>query len=350
MLKKTAISERLKKLKIEGATGKGPAQSEPERLEELKKRVAVEAELLEPAGKPAAKPGTAAEMSGKPTVKPEIPVEPVKKEAKPPAEGVVAEKAKPPEKPAPPPVVKRKKIVSVSGLRAPADLKRTVRVEKPMEPSKPPAAEASKAVEQPQPEPVREPLSELKKRREGSEAPKTAEEAEAQKPEPPFTPATPPTTPEAKSEPILQVKRAEEIEDKKPEDLIETLSTEKRELGFISDLAIPAQKLSKVFRIETSYTEDTLTQILTAWRDPDKVIKWTVKHDKHGKEFYALRGEGLMKMKDNPPIYGMEFDDGAIIATHMGEYTFTMGCYNFDVKSLVKVFAFGIENAKRFNL
>jgi hypothetical protein len=57
-----------------------------------------------------------------------------------------------------------------------------------------------------------------------------------------------------------------------------------------------------------------------------------------------------MKMKDNPPVYGMEFDDGAIISTHIGEYTFIMGCYNFDVKTLVKIFAYGIENAKQFNL
>ena len=80
------------------------------------------------------------------------------------------------------------------------------------------------------------------------------------------------------------------------------------------------------------------------------MIKWTAKIDKHGAEFYSLKGEGLMKMKDNPPIYGMEFDDGALISTHMGEYTFTMGCYKFDVKTLVKIFAFGIENAKRFTL
>jgi hypothetical protein len=55
-------------------------------------------------------------------------------------------------------------------------------------------------------------------------------------------------------------------------------------------------------------------------------------------------------MKDNPPIFGMEFEDGALISTHMGDYTFIMGSYNFDVKTLVKIFAFGIDNAKRFNL
>ena len=152
------------------------------------------------------------------------------------------------------------------------------------------------------------------------------------------------------AEPILQVKKADEIEEKKPEEIIEPLLHEKRRLAFISDLAIPAQRLSKLFKVETSYTEDTLTQILTAWKDTSKVIKWTAKLDKHGQEFYSLKGEGLMKMKDNPPIYGMEFEDGAVIATHMGEYTFIMGCYSFDVRTLVKIFAFGIENAKRFNL
>jgi hypothetical protein len=149
---------------------------------------------------------------------------------------------------------------------------------------------------------------------------------------------------------ILIPKIAAEIDEKKPEEIIEPLIQENQKLTFISDLAIPAPKLSKLFKIETSYTEVALTQILTAWKDSEKIIKWTAKLDKHGQEFYSLKGEGLMKMKDNPPVYGMEFDDGAIISTYIGEYTFIMGCYNFDVKTLVKIFAYGIENAKRFNL
>lgn len=155
---------------------------------------------------------------------------------------------------------------------------------------------------------------------------------------------------EQKQRQILQPKIAAEINEKKPEEIIETLIQENQNLTFISELAIPAQKLSKLFRIETTYTEVALTQILTAWKDSEKIIKWTAKLDKHGQEFYSLKGEGLMKMKDNPPVYGMELDDGAIISTHIGEYTFIMGCYNFDVKTLVKIFAYGIENAKRFNL
>lgn len=151
-------------------------------------------------------------------------------------------------------------------------------------------------------------------------------------------------------QPILKVKKVEEIDEKKPETFIEPLISDKKDIKYINELVIPEEKLSKLFKIQTSYTENTLTQMLTAWKDPEKVLKWTVKHDKHGEEFYSLKDEGLQKMKDNPPIYGMEFDDGAIIASHMGEYTFTMGCYNFDIKSLVKVFAFGLENAKKFNL
>jgi hypothetical protein len=151
-------------------------------------------------------------------------------------------------------------------------------------------------------------------------------------------------------EPILRVKKAERIEETKPDEFIEELFQKKRDLKFINDLSIPAQKLAKHFKIETSYTEDSLHQNFTAWKDPDKIIKWTVKKDEHGKEFYSLRNEGLIKMKDNPPIFGMEFEDGALISTHMGDYTFIMGSYNFDVKTLVKIFAFGIDNAKRFNL
>ncbi len=153
-----------------------------------------------------------------------------------------------------------------------------------------------------------------------------------------------------KKEPVLRAKKTDEISEKKPEEFLENLDVEKREIKYIKELTLPEEKLSRLFKIETSYTEDTLTQVLTAWRDSEKSVKWTVTRDKHGEEFYSLKSEGLVKMKDDPPIYGLEFDSGALIATHMGEYTFIMGCYNFDVKTLVKVFAVGLENARRYNL
>lgn len=272
MLKKTEISEKLKKLKIEGTRVEQKKVSEPQKFEPVKQK----------------KVSEQPEADRKPSPDVSIPKKPELIE---------------PEKP-----------------------------EKIQEPK------PTKAVEPKMQEVEKEPVRVVPK-----------PQVKVQKPEP-IKSTAPSKAPATKKEPILKVKKPEEIEEKKPEELIEPLITEKRDLIFISDLAIPAQKLSKLFRIETSYSEDTLTQILTAWKDPEKVIKWTVKHDKHGEEFYSLKGEGLMKMKDNPPIYGMEFDDGAIIATHMGEYTFTMGCYHFDVKTLVKIFAFGVENAKRFNL
>ncbi len=151
-------------------------------------------------------------------------------------------------------------------------------------------------------------------------------------------------------EPILHVKKVEEIAEKKPDEIIESLIDEKRRLTSISDLAIPSKKLSRLFKIETSFTEDSLSQMLTAHKNAEKVIKWTAKRDRDAQEFYSLKEEGLMKMKSGPPVYGMEFDDGAVLATHMGDYTFIMGCYNFDVKTLVKIFAYGIDHAKRFNL
>ncbi len=151
-------------------------------------------------------------------------------------------------------------------------------------------------------------------------------------------------------EPILHVKKAGEITEKKPDEIIESLIDEKRRLTSISDLAIPSKKLSRLFKIETNFTEGSLSQMLTAHKNAEKVIKWTVKLDRDAQEFYSLKEEGLMKMKSSPPVYGMEFDDGAVLATHMGDYTFIMGCYNFDVKTLVKIFAYGIDHAKRFNL
>jgi len=152
-------------------------------------------------------------------------------------------------------------------------------------------------------------------------------------------------------EPILQVKEVDKIKETKPKDLIDSLMDEDIDFRGISDFAIPLKKFSKIFKAETSYTDDSLTQIFTAWKNPEKVLKWTVKHDKEGKEFYSLRSEGLVKMKDdppNPPIYGIEFDDGGLITTHIEGYTFTMGCYSFELRALVKIFSFGIENAKKF--
>jgi len=151
-------------------------------------------------------------------------------------------------------------------------------------------------------------------------------------------------------ESILHVKNAGEIAEKKPDEIIESLIDDRRRLTSMSDLAIPSKKLSRLFKVETSFTDTSLSQMLTAHKNAEKVIKWTAKLDRDSSEFYSLKEEGLMKMKSSPPVYGMEFDDGAVLATHMGDYTFIMGCYNFDVKTLVKIFAYGIDHAKRFNL
>ncbi len=156
--------------------------------------------------------------------------------------------------------------------------------------------------------------------------------------------------PEPADEPILHVKKPEKIAEKKPDEIIEPLIDDKRRLTSMSDLAIPSKKLSRLFKVETSFTETSLSQMLTAHKNTEKVIKWTAKLDRDASEFYSLKEEGLMKMKSSPPVYGMEFDDGVVLATHMGDYTFIMGCYNFDVKTLVKIFAYGIDHAKRFNL
>lgn len=154
-----------------------------------------------------------------------------------------------------------------------------------------------------------------------------------------------------REEGVLKVKEPERIEEKKPEEIIEPLDDAKyRKVYSIRDLAIPEQKLSKLFKIETKYTTDSLIQIFTSWRDPKKVIKWTVKKDDKKDEFNSLKNEGLSKLRENPPVYGIEVDNGALIASHIGSYTFIMGCKNLDLTTLTKLFGYGLENARRFEL
>jgi|GEM_PF-2444195 len=154
-----------------------------------------------------------------------------------------------------------------------------------------------------------------------------------------------------REEGVLRVKEAVRVEDRKPEEVIEPLEDGKyRKIYSIRDLAIPEQKLSKLFKIETKYTTDMLIQVFTSWRDSKKVIKWTVKQDEKREEFNTLKNEGLSKLKENPPVYGIEVDNGALIASHIGSYTFIMGCKNLDLATLTKLFGFGLENARRFEL
>jgi len=154
-----------------------------------------------------------------------------------------------------------------------------------------------------------------------------------------------------REEGVLKVKEPERIEERKPQDVIEPLEDEKyRKVYSIRDLAIPEQKLSKLFKIETKYTFNALTQVFTSWRDPKKVIKWTVKKDETKEEFNSLKNEGLSKLRENPPVYGIEVDNGALIASHIGSYTFIMGCKNMDLATLTKLFGYGMENARRFEL
>lgn len=154
-----------------------------------------------------------------------------------------------------------------------------------------------------------------------------------------------------REEGVLKVKEPEKIKETKPQDIIETLDEEKyKKLLSIKDLAVPEARLSRLFKIETKYTAEELVQILTSWRDSRKIIKFTIKKDPTMQEFYAVINEGLTKLKEKPPVYGLEMNNGAIITSHLGDYTFIMGCRNIELMTLVKLFAYALENAKRYNL
>lgn len=120
----------------------------------------------------------------------------------------------------------------------------------------------------------------------------------------------------------------------------------------IKDLAIPASAY-ELFSIEIALDptgKEKVMQLLSLRENPEVKLKWTVFRDPYMKEFDWLKREGLVQIRDDPLIYGREFDEGTLVASHIGDYTFSMGSYDLKTERLVELFIFGLNNARKYDL
>ncbi|MFQ5868236.1 MAG: hypothetical protein ACE5IT_09645 [bacterium] len=125
---------------------------------------------------------------------------------------------------------------------------------------------------------------------------------------------------------------------------------EEKPQSTIMDFGLPEAKIKEFFRVETSSQDGELIQILYSIDNPKKRVKWTVLEDPQGWEFDTIKEEGLTKMKDYPPIYVYETDDGALLVSHVGRFTFTAGGSLVSTKELVKIFGLGLRQAKKLDI
>lgn len=120
----------------------------------------------------------------------------------------------------------------------------------------------------------------------------------------------------------------------------------------IMDLVIPASAY-ELFSIEIAFDsreKEKVTQLLSLRENPEVKLKWTVFRDQDMKEFDWFKGEGLVQIRDDPPIYGREIDEGALVASHIGGYTFSMASYDLKTNDLEELFIFGLNNARKYDL
>ncbi len=125
---------------------------------------------------------------------------------------------------------------------------------------------------------------------------------------------------------------------------------EKRFLPTVMDFGLPESKIKGFLRVETSSQEGELVQTLYSLDNPRKRVKWTVLEDPQGWEFDTIKEEGLTKVKDYPPVYVYEIEDGALLASHVGGFTFTVGGTLVSTRELINIFSLGLNQAKKLDL
>jgi len=125
---------------------------------------------------------------------------------------------------------------------------------------------------------------------------------------------------------------------------------EKKALPTVMDFGLPESKVKGFLRVETSSQEGELVQTLYSLDNPKKRLKWTVLEDTQGWEFDTIKEEGLTKVKDYPPVYVYETTDGALLASHVAGFTFTVGGTLVSTRELINIFSLGLNHAKKLDL
>ena len=118
----------------------------------------------------------------------------------------------------------------------------------------------------------------------------------------------------------------------------------------ISDFKLPDVKLRGFFNLDTSIEDGELIQNLCSVENPKKKVKWSVLEDPQGWEFDAIKDEGLKKVKDYPPTYIYEKGSNALVASHVGGFTFTAGGSLVSKRELIKIFGLGMRYIQNSNI
>lgn len=137
--------------------------------------------------------------------------------------------------------------------------------------------------------------------------------------------------------PILKPRNAEKIKETKPLLWPGQLS--------IKDLAIPVS-VDELFSMEITvdFTEtEELIQLLSLRENPEVKLKWTVQRDPYMEELDWLKKQGLVQARNDLPVYSRELDEGTLIVSHIGDYTFSFASYDLKIDKMLEIFTSLIE-------
>jgi hypothetical protein len=84
--------------------------------------------------------------------------------------------------------------------------------------------------------------------------------------------------------------------------------------------------------------EKRLSQLLYLKEEPEAEPQWTVMKDRSAEEFAMIVKEGLRQFKTKPLVYGMEFEEGVILASHREGFTMTLACYELEIAKMLQIF------------
>jgi hypothetical protein len=60
--------------------------------------------------------------------------------------------------------------------------------------------------------------------------------------------------------------------------------------------------------------------------------------DQSAEEFAIIVKEGLRQFKTRPLVYGLEFEEGVILASHRDGFTMTLACYELGIAKMLQIF------------
>jgi hypothetical protein len=151
--------------------------------------------------------------------------------------------------------------------------------------------------------------------------------------------------------PIFKPKKASDIEGREKEPPAGATGFPLA-LSSIRDLAIPESSY-EMFSIEVAFDsaeKEKLMQLLALRENPEIKVKWTVLRDEDVRQFDWMKKEGLSQIRADPPVFARDFFEGALVACHIGDYTFSMAGHGIKVEELVELFISGLENAEKYEL